>query len=129
MNEELEKLKGDHKLPLSVIIRRTLRYISAEKGGFILSLLLLLLNVILDSISPLFTSRITDELIKDSINIRLVLNLALLSFVIMAINQLFLYIESVILQDCGQRIIFRLRKEIFEHIENMSLNQFMPEHT
>lgn len=124
MNEELEKLKGDHKLPLSVIIRRTLRYISAEKGGFILSLLLLLLNVILDSISPLFTSRITDELIKDSINIRLVLNLALLSFVIMTINQLFLYIESVILQDCGQRIIFRLRKEIFEHIENMSLNQF-----
>lgn len=124
MNEELEKLKGDHKLPLSVIIRRTLRYISAEKGGFILSLLLLLLNVILDSISPLFTSRITDELIKDNINIRLVLNLALLSFVIMTINQLFLYIESVILQDCGQRIIFRLRKEIFEHIENMSLNQF-----
>ncbi len=124
MNEELEKLKGDHKLPLSVIIRRTLRYISAEKGGFILSLLLLLLNVILDSISPLFTSRITDELIKDNINIRLVLNLALLSFAIMAINQLFLYIESVILQDCGQRIIFRLRKEIFEHIENMSLNQF-----
>ena len=42
----------------------------------------------------------------------------------MCINQLFLYIESMILQNCGQRIIYRLRKEIFEHIENMSLNQF-----
>ncbi|MBR5341896.1 MAG: ABC transporter ATP-binding protein [Erysipelotrichaceae bacterium] len=124
MNEELEKLKGDHKLPFGVIIRRTLKYIDSEKGGFILSLILLLANVGLDSISPLFTSWITDELVKNNINLKLIINLSLLSFAIMCINQLFLYIESMILQNCGQRIIYRLRKEIFEHIENMSLNQF-----
>ncbi|MBQ1287640.1 MAG: ABC transporter ATP-binding protein [Erysipelotrichaceae bacterium] len=124
MNDELEKLKGDVKLPLSVIIRRTLKYIGSEKGGFIFSLLLLGLNVALDSISPLFTSRITDELVKDSINIKLILNLVLLSFALTCINQAFLYLNARILQNCGQRIIYRLRKEIFEHIENMSLNQF-----
>ena len=124
MNEELEKLKGDHKLPLSVILRRTLSYIRTERGGFILSLVLLVVNVFLDSISPLFTSRITDELVHDNINFSLILNLAILSFVVMCINQLFLYLESVLLQNCGQRIIYRLRNEIFEHIENMSLNQF-----
>ena len=37
MNDELEKLKGDVKLPLRVIIKRTLKYISSEKGGFILA--------------------------------------------------------------------------------------------
>ena len=124
MNDELEKLKGDVKLPLGVIIRRTLKYISSEKGGFILSLLLLALNVALDSISPLFTSRITDELVRDNINIRLILNLVLLSFALTCINQAFLYLNARTLQNCGQRIIYRLRKEIFEHIENMSLNQF-----
>jgi len=124
MNDELEKLKGDVKLPLGVIIRRTLKYISSEKGGFILSLLLLALNVALDSISPLFTSRITDELVRDNINIRLILNLVLLSFALTCINQVFLYLNARTLQNCGQRIIYRLRKEIFEHIENMSLNQF-----
>ncbi|MBO7697934.1 MAG: ABC transporter ATP-binding protein, partial [Erysipelotrichaceae bacterium] len=124
MNEELEKLKGDHKLPLSVIIRRTLKYISKEKGWFILSLFMLGINVILDSISPLFTSRITDLLVEDNINIKLIMNLVLASFVIMCINQMFLYFESRILQRSGQRIIYRLRNEIFEHIENMSLNQF-----
>ena len=124
MNDELEKLKGDVKLPLGVIIRRTLKYISSEKGGFILSLLLLILNVALDSISPLFTSRITDELVRDNINIRLILNLVLLSFALTCINQAFLYLNARTLQNCGQRIIYRLRKEIFEHIENMSLNQF-----
>ena len=124
MNDELEKLKGDHKLPLGVIIKRTLKYISSEKGAFILSLLLLVLNVVLDSISPLFTSRITDLLILDNINIKLIINLVILSFVIMCLNQSFLYIESIILQRSGQRIIYKLRNEIFEHIENMSLNQF-----
>ena len=124
MNDELEKLKGDVKLPLRVIIKRTLKYISSEKGGFILSLLLLGLNVVLDSISPLFTSRITDELVQDSINIKLILNLVLLSFALTCINQAFLYLNARTLQNSGQRIIYRLRREIFEHIENMSLNQF-----
>ena len=124
MNDELEKLKGDVKLPLRVIIKRPLKYISSEKGGFILSLLLLGLNVVLDSISPLFTSRITDELVQDNINIKLILNLVLLSFALTCINQAFLYLNARTLQNSGQRIIYRLRREIFEHIENMSLNQF-----
>ena len=124
MNDELEQLKGDKKLPLRVIIGRTLKYIRTEWKSFILSLFLIALNVLLDTISPLFTSKITDELVVENINIRLILSLVILSFMITLINQIFLYIESTILQRCGQRIIYRLRNEIFEHIENMSLNQF-----
>ena len=124
MNDELEVLKGDRKLPLGVIIKRTLKYISTEKLSFIVALLLIGLNVLLDTISPLFTRRIVDELVLDNINLKFVLNLVLLSFSITLINQIFLYIESILLQNCGQRIIYRLRNEIFEHIENMSLNQF-----
>ncbi len=124
MNDELEKLKGDVKLPLSVIVKRTLKYIKPEMKSFILSLLLLILNVVLDSISPIFTSKITDALVVENINIRYILILVITSFMITILNQLFLYIESNVLQNCGQRIIFRLRQEIFEHIENMSLNQF-----
>ncbi len=124
MNDELEKLKGDVKLPLSVIVKRTLKYIKPEMKSFILSLLLLILNVVLDSISPIFTSKITDALVVENINIKYILILVITSFLITILNQIFLYIESNVLQNCGQRIIFRLRQEIFEHIENMSLNQF-----
>ena len=124
MNEELEKLKGDKKLPLSVILKRTFKYIKPEMKSFIASLILIGLNAFLDIISPLFTKNITDELVKDNINIRFIVNLAILSFLVVIVNQVFLYLESRILQKCGQRIIYRLRNEIFEHIENMSLNQF-----
>lgn len=124
MEDELEKLKGDKKLPLSVILKRTFKYIKPEMISFISALLLIGVNAFLDIISPLFSSKITDELVQDNIRLNYIINLAILSFVVVVINQLFLYIESRILQKCGQRIIFRLRSEIFEHIENMSLNQF-----
>ena len=124
MDNEIEALKGDKKLPLSVIIKRTLEYIKPEKLSFILAIFLVAINVILDTISPLFTSKITDELVLNNINIKLIVGLCILSFLITVINQTFLYIESQILQKCGQRIIYRLRMQIFEHIENMSLNQF-----
>ena len=124
MNDELEKLKGDKKLPLRVILKRTFRYIRPELMSFIAALVLLGMNAFLDIISPLFTRRITDELVKDSINMQLIVNVALLMLLVVIINQAFLYVESMILQKCGQRIIYRLRNEIFEHIEHMSLNQF-----
>ncbi|MDO4940473.1 MAG: ABC transporter ATP-binding protein [Erysipelotrichaceae bacterium] len=124
MNEELQKLKGDRKLPLRVVISRTLEYIKPEKNNFIIALVLLILNVVLDSISPLFTSKITDLLVETNINIKYIITLCVLTFIIVAINQAFLYAEGRILQKCGQKIIYRLRNEIFEHIENMSLNQF-----
>ena len=124
MDDELEKLKGDVHLPLSVILRRTLKYIKPEIKSFILSIVLIAVNVFLDVIAPMFTSNITDELVKDNINIRFIFNLSFMSFLVVVINQGFLYIESQILHKCGQRIIYRLRCEIFEHIENMSLNQF-----
>ncbi len=124
MDDEIQTLKGDKKLPLGVILKRTLKYIKPERWKFILSLVLVGLNVALDVVTPMFTSAITDELIETNINIRYILVLCISMFLIGLINQAFLYIESIILQNCGQRIIYRLRNELFEHIENMSLNQF-----
>lgn len=52
MNDELEKLKGDKKLPLSVLIKKTFKYIKKEWISFILALILLGINALLDIISP-----------------------------------------------------------------------------
>ena len=40
------------------------------------------------------------------------------------ISQVMIYFESMLLQKAGQRIVYKLRMEVFEHIENMSQNQF-----
>ena len=120
---DTEKLKGDHKIPITVLIKRTLHYLKKEASRFIIALILIVVNVILDIISPIFTSKITNELVAASINIKFIITLVIASLLITIFNQVFLYIETMLLQHAGQTIIYNLRMEVFEHIENMSQDQ------
>lgn len=121
---ETEKLKGDCHIPLSVMIKRILQYMRPERGKLILATLLLIVNVGLDIILPLFLSEFTNHLKSDHLVLWFIIGLAVCYFVISMINEFVLYFESMILQRAGQSVICRLRMEVFEHIENMSRNQF-----
>lgn len=122
--EEFEKLKGDSHIPLSVMLKRIFRYMRPELGKLIFAAVLIVVNVVLDVILPLFLSGITDHLKSEHILLGFVVGLAVCYFVIAALNEGVLYIESMLLQHAGQRVILRLRTEVFEHIGNMSQNQF-----
>lgn len=124
MEEELEKLKGDKKLPISLLIKRIFKYVYPELKFFIIALVLLFLNVALDLSMPLFISNITDELKETNIVLSRILFLAISYLVIGILNQGVLFIESMVLQHTGQRIIYNLRMEVYTHIINMSQNQF-----
>ena len=77
MNDELETLKGDKKIPLKTLVKRTLVYIRPEKKAFILSLLMVMVNVILDMLSPLLTSTLTDELVSDNVRLSFIINISI----------------------------------------------------
>ena len=122
--DQKERLKGDKKIPARILFKRMLAYVRPEIGSFIFAGFLLLLNVALDIVIPLIVSRITDSLTADLIDLRTVIMLAAGTFVIGAVNNLFIYVESMTLQKAGQRIIYALRNDVFTHIEGMSQNQF-----
>lgn len=124
MIDEKEKLKGDKKLPFKELVSRNLYYIKDEKKSFILAIILLLINVGLDLVLPLFMSKLTAELKLSDIRFNYIIFLTLSYLLIGVINLVFLYVESMLLQNAGQRIVYRLRNEVFTHIENMSLDQF-----
>lgn len=124
MIDEKEKLKGDKKLPFKELVSRNLYYIKDEKKSFILAIILLLINVGLDLVLPLFMSELTAELKLSDIRFNYIIFLTLSYLLIGVINLVFLYVESMLLQNAGQRIVYRLRNEVFTHIENMSLDQF-----
>ena len=134
MEDELNRLKGDHKMSVKEILSRTMQYVNPELLSFILAIVLLAINVALDITLPILTGKITDalegfetlfgnsQLSYD--NYRTVLILSIVYFVIAVVNMAFIYIESMLLQKAGQRIIYRLRMDVFTHIQNMSQNQF-----
>ena len=122
--EDNEKLFGDKKIPMKVMLKRLMHYILPEWKAFALAFLLIVINVAIDVALPLALRYTTDELGKASPSLSFVINLTAGWFALSVISQIIIYFESMILQKTGQRIVYKLRMEVFEHIENMSQNQF-----
>lgn len=126
MDEEKELLNGDKHMSLWQILRHSKRYIAKEKLAIILSLLLIVINVGVDIVLPMMTSRYVGMLKEDigsttmSALMGVVVGYSLLGLA----NQGIRYLQAMILQKAGQRIVYGLRMEVFTHIESMSQNQF-----
>ena len=124
MNDDNEKLFGDKKIPFKVMVKRIGDYVIPEWKAFALAFFLILLNVGTDIVLPLFVKQFTDWIKDTSIPLAYILGLSFGWLGISIISQILIYFESMILQKAGQRIVYRLRMEVFEHIEHMSQNQF-----
>ena len=124
MAEDNEKLFGDKKIPFKVMFKRLMSYILPEWKSFTLAFLLIVINVGIDIVLPLFLRYTTDALGTANPSLSFLINLSAGFFALSVISQIIIYFESMILQKTGQRIVYKLRLEVFEHIENMSQNQF-----
>ncbi len=122
--DEKERLKGDRKIPAAEFWRRIFHYLKPETGRFVLAAVLLVTNVGLDIVLPIITGKMTDHLTSEALSMKVLITLTIVYFCICLINNLFLYAESMLLQKAGQRIIYDLRMDVFEHIEEMSRSQF-----
>ena len=124
MNDDNEKLFGDKKIPFKVMVKRIGDYVIPEWKAFALAFFLILINVGTDLVLTLFVKQFTDWIKDTSIPLAYILGLSFGWLGISIISQILIYFESMILQKAGQRIVYRLRMEVFEHIEHMSQNQF-----
>ena len=124
MEEDLAKLKGDKPIPRKVMIKRIWKYAKPELFSIIFALVLVFLNVAIDIIFPIMMARLTDNLQSPDISMKIILMIAFGYFGLSIFSFIFAYFEAMILQKAGQRIVYSLRMEVFEHIENMSQNQF-----
>lgn len=120
-----ESLKGDKKIPFKILFKRIWHYIKPEIWSFVFALLLILVNVGIEAAMPQFIGMIVDQLdVETGVpSLHYIIWIAMGYFGLSIISYLFFYIQGVILQKSGQKIIYNLRMEVFEHIENMSQNQ------
>ena len=124
MAEDNEKLFGDQHIPTKIMIKRLWQYIRPEWKSFLFAFIIILVNVGLDVILPLFVSQFTDIIADFSTPLAYIIGLSCGYFAISFFSQILIYFESMILQKTGQKIVYNLRMKVFEHIENMSQNQF-----
>ena len=130
--EDLDKLQGDRKMSTKEMLPRIFKYLKPEIWSVLLALLLSFLNVALDVITPKFMQGVMDELegkarlfdVLNSVNAtRYIIILAVSMFSLTILGQIFIFLETLILNKAGQRVVYSLRMEVFEHIQNMSQDQ------
>lgn len=124
MSDDTMKLFGDKKIPSKEMLKRLSHYILPEWKAFALAFFLIVINVAADVVLPLFLKVFTDKVSEASTTLAFIVSLSIGYFLLSVTSQFLIYFESMILQKTGQRIVYKLRMEVFEHIENMSQNQF-----
>ena len=130
--EDLDKLQGDRKMSAKEMLPRIFKYLKPEIWSVLLALFFSFLNVALDVIAPKFMQGVIDELegkarlfdvLSSASAPRYIIILAVSMFAFTILGQLFIFLETLVLNKAGQKVVYSLRMEVFEHVQNMSQDQ------
>ena len=119
--EEFEKtmLHGDRKIPFFTLLKRTLAYAKGDRWRLILAMFLVILNVVIDLMLPIVQKWFVDYLDAEHIEnavLSVIIGVAIGFIAISVINKVISFLMSLLLQKAGQRIVERLRMDVFSHI-------------
>lgn len=106
------------------IIKRLLRYVKPYLKQLFIATLLVLVVVGLDLIGPLFLSDVLDTLGEENIQFGRVLMIVAIYLAVLVIGAFVSYRQTILLQTTGQKIIYTIREDVFNHIETLSIEQF-----
>lgn len=122
MKDKKTSIGFDRNMKDSEIAKRLLVYAKPYWKSFVLVLAVLLFSVAYDIISPLLIGR-AEELVKNDFGMNELLRIVLLYVLVLVVSQACTYVQAMVLQVTGQRILSALREDIFTHIEKLSHNQ------
>ena len=105
------------------IMKRLLKYVRGHELTIIFAFLLMIIAVGFEAILPLIVNQFIIELGKDDIRLAMIIFLVVLYGVLMLINYILQYIQSLSLQKMGQKVMYKIREDVFVAIESLSISQ------
>ena len=122
IRKEKAAIGFDRNVPDSEIIRRLMVYAKPHWKSFLLVLVIMLLSISYELISPLIVGKIESMVANDFIMSDLLIAVLVYAGVLV-LSVVSTYLQSIILQKIGQRILSALRMDVFTHIESLSHEQ------
>ena len=104
------------------IIRRLMAYAKPYRGKFLFVGCIMLVGIAYDIISPTIIGKVTD-LIKDKFELSELYRLVAIYAGILVVSMTCVYVQAIVLQKVGQKIISGIREDLFTHIESLSHEQ------
>ncbi|MBE6694791.1 MAG: ABC transporter ATP-binding protein, partial [Ruminococcaceae bacterium] len=122
IRRQKEAIGFDRNMKDSEITRRLLVYARPHLKSFIFVLIIMLFSVSYDIIAPIIMGYMV-EIIKADFAMSELLKLVAIYAGILIVSLVCTYIQAIVLQKTGQKIISRIREDLFVHIESLSHNQ------
>ncbi len=122
VRDKKETMGFDRHMKDSEIIKRLIAYGKPYYKQFLCAGLLMLFSIAYDIAAPLLVGWI-EELITKDFRLGQLFQAVGIYAGILIFSMLCLYVQSVILQKTGQRIISHMREDLFAHIETLSHSQ------
>lgn len=112
----------DRNMNDSEILRRLVKYARPHIKSFVFVGFVMLVSVAYDIISPMVLGYI-EKLIEGDLKLSSLANAVIFYAVILLISVGSTYIQAIVLQKTGQKILSRVREDVFVHIESLSHGQ------
>lgn len=117
-----ETMGFDRNMQDGQIVKRLLAYAKPYWKSFALALLVMLISVIYDVVSPLLVGDITG-LIKEDFELSQLYSRVAVYASILVVSLICNYLQAMILQKTGQKILSQIREDVFNHAEKLSHQQ------
>ena len=105
------------------IMIRLLRYMKGHVLTIVIAFILMIIAVLFDVSLPMIVNKVIVELTKVDIKFSLVLLYVIIYGIIMLTSYVLQYIQSIMLQKMGQKVMYKIRQDVFVAIENLSIAQ------
>lgn len=108
------------------VVRRLIGYLKPHSGAFIISVLLMFTTIALQLLPPFLIGLIIDLLDSGLTQNVIVLRIVWYSIGFIALlvaSFSVIYIQNMMLQRIGQKIVVTIREDVFAHIESLSIAQ------
>ncbi len=119
IKDKKEAIGFDRHMKDSELAKRLLKYAKPYAGSFVLIILIMLVSVAYDVISPMIIGRI-ENMIKEDFPMSRLFAMVGVYASILIISMICTYVQAIFLQKTGQRIISDIRQDLFSHIESLS---------
>ena len=123
IKDKKEAIGFDRQMKDTEIARRLLRYARPHIKSFVFVLIIMLLTISYDILSPLVVGHITENLQEGTIEAKELFIYVGVYASILLFSLVSTYIQAIVLQKTGQKIISKIREDLFLHIESLSHSQ------
>ena len=124
MKDKKEAVGFDRNMKDSEIIKRLLVYAKPYTKSFVIVFILMIISIAHEIISPLIMGNLVETIgNKNGFELSYLFYAIITYVIILVVSLVSTYVQSIILQKTGQRIVSNMREDLYEHISSLSHDQ------